>query len=743
MNTPNDAPTTEHPLPRNAARLAERAAGGGWKVTTETAPTSASVTLKARVKDGRGSQAVEIFCLWEADKANGLRWRYGSLRKDGRPIADPFGWRDVGHLLGTFAPGMIDMTREETDLTHHGRETLWWQHDAREQAAAAAREASGVRQVHSRLQEQQAAGVAWAAHALASVTMELGRADDAAQAAQTLSAEARSAGARQAFELAEEARVLAEVCAMAAQKARAVALGAEADAECVPYVAAQQAADDAEETKWRAQHPDGGPEEFALAVIEAYEVPARDFARWWTENSRPGWTFLQGWDAFRPGGDPRAELGAYAALEEETNRAVYALGLAAAALLRDGDDAQAQQERARTLEEESLRGRALYEPGARRRTGEGHQVAVRVWSALVGRGWNVWLSLDVLQDLVILERWEKAGAVQEVGALRRLLLVDHALRARQTRHAAVRDALKAEESARYRAAEKVYAAAREAGEDQESAEWARRDALARLGADAAGRQEDGRGRFARGAQVWVEPDADEAGAVRYASRIAAYLGQGRFRVSGPVGLVAREVPVHRMSPAQAEEAAADRARQERDDAERRERRTAAAAEEAERAALAKAERDAVQARLAARERAAAGTMAPVAEGGQWQPVHPVPRSVGELWAAAARGGWRMTCRTGTDGRMLVVRISGTTGQGRWVFELLWLGFDGRYGVSQHHSLAKWADGRSGPRGGRIKPTVSDVLSVMATETKEGAAAQLGELVGGAGRVEVTGRGVQA
>ncbi|MFJ9167333.1 hypothetical protein ACIRN5_23525, partial [Lysinibacillus fusiformis] len=287
---------------------------------------------------------------------------------------------------------------------------------------------------------------------------------------------------------------------------------------------------------------------------------------------------------------------------------------------------------------------------------------------------------------------------------------------------------------------KVYEAAREAGEDEESAEWARRDALARLGAEAAGRPEDGRGRYARGAEVWVEPGAEEAGADWYATRVEAYVGRGRgrFRVSGPVGQVARAVPVEQLHPATAEEAAVDVARQIVEDAQRRERRAAELAQEQERAAREEAERRAVRARLTARERAAAGTLAPVAEGGRWEPVHPVPRSVGELWAAAARGGWRMTCRTGTDGRMLIVRIEGTTGRGRWLLELLWLEAGRQYSVSQHHSRARWAAGRSGPRGGKVKPTVRDVLSLMAAETVEGAVTLPGELVGGAGRVEAAG-----
>ncbi|MEV7123958.1 hypothetical protein [Kitasatospora griseola] len=733
MSTPDTTPAAAQQLPRNAARLTERA-GQGWNVTTQADQTTAGVTLAARVRHGRGTQAVELVCQWAAGKNNMLRWADARLHRDGRPIADPIGWREVGPLLDQLTKALVDPLLEDAGVTHHGRAPLWWQHDASEQAAAAARETAAVRQVHARLQEQQAGGQEWTAAALPEVSEQLRRAETAAKEARAVSAEAQSAGARRAFELAEDARALAEACANLAQEARQSALNAEAEAACAPYVAAQQAADEAEEAAWRERNPRGGPEAFALEVIQAYEVPARNFADWWSEDSRPGQTYLQAWDDFRPGGVPRAELGAGATLEGDTNRAVYALGLAAAAALRAGDD-EAQQERARTLEEESRRGQALYAPAAWRRTDEGHQVAVRVWSALAGHRWNAWLSLDALQDFTVLEEWERTGVVEEVGELRRLLLVDHALRVRRDRHMAVRDALKAEKAARFAGAAKVYEAAREAGEDEESAEWARRDALARLGADAAGRPEDGRGRFVRGEAVWVEPGDDEAGADWFAARVEAYVGRGRFRVSGPVGQVARAVPVERLRPATAEEVAVDVARQIVEDAQRRKRRAAELAEEQERAAREEAERNAVRARLAARERAAAGTLAPVAEGGRWEPVHPVPRSVGELWAAAARSGWRMTCRTGTDGRMLIVRIDGSTGQGRWVFELLWLEEGRRYSVSQHHSRARWADGRSGPRGGKVKPTVRDVLSVMAAETVEGAAAQPGELVGGAGRVE--------
>ncbi|MFD5610473.1 hypothetical protein [Kitasatospora sp. NPDC127060] len=737
MTIPNPAPADTAPLPRNAVRLAERAAAAGWTVSTEPGAERVTVHLAARVVSGRGTVSVELTCNWTADRLGAFRWSHATETRDGNPIPIRSAWSEVGDLLGRYAPALVDADKEADGVTHHGRSAEQWSADATAQHQAAARHADEVRDVHRRLQEAQAAGEAWANAALESVTALAGRASEAEKSARFLAEQAAQAGtgrARRTFALAEDARPLAEVCEEAARQARDAALGAEAEALCAPYVAAQLTADEAEEAAWRSEHPDGTAEEFALSVIEAYEVPARRFAEWWEENRRPGMTYLQGWDASRPGGDPRAELGAYGALEKDTNRAVYALGAAAAALLLAGGD-QAQQERALTLAQESRRGEELYAPGAWRRSGEGHQVAVRVWSALVGRGWDAWLSLDVLRDFAVLERWAAAGAVEEARQVRRLLLVDHALRERRARHAAVREQLKAERIARHRAGEEVYQAARRAGEGEKAAEWARRDFLARLAAEADGHAEDGRGRFSRGDQVWVQPAADEDGVVRYAGRVVAYLGKGRFRVSGPVGLVEREVAGGRLSPAEAGEAERDRDRQAREALQRLDERWAREAAERQRRERAQAVADAALARRQARRKAAAGTAAPIDAHGQWGPVHPVPRSVGELWAAAAEGGWRMTCRTGTDGRMLVVRISGTTDVGRWVFELIWLPERGQYAVKKQHGAARWADGRSGPRGGRIRPTVGDVLAVMAQETREGAEARLGELVGGPGRSE--------
>ncbi|MFG2847455.1 hypothetical protein ACGF12_30445 [Kitasatospora sp. NPDC048296] len=737
MSIPNPVPTGTAGLPRNAVRLAERASAAGWAVSTEPGAEQVTVHLAARVVSGRGTMSVELTCHWTADRSGAFRWSHAAETRDGNPVPVRSAWSEVGDLLARYAPALVDADKEADGLTHHGRSAAQWGADATAQHQGAARHADEVRDVHRRLQEAQAAGEAWANAALASVAALADRAAEAEEAARFLAGRAEQAGAgraRRAFDLAEDARTLAEVCEEAARQAVNTALGAEAEAQCAPYVAAQLAADEAEEAAWRSEHPAGTAEEFALSVIQAYEVPARRFAEWWEENGRPGMTYLQGWDAFRPGGNPRAELGAYGALEEDINRAVYALGAAAGALLRAGGD-QAQQERALTLAEESRRGEELYAPGARRRSGEGYQVAVRVWSALVGRGWDAWLSLDVLRDFVVLDRWAAAGVVEEVRRVRRLLLVDHALRERQARHAAVHEQLEAERIARHRAGEEVYRAARQAGQDEESADWARRDFLARLAAEADGRAEDGRSRFSRDDQVWVRPAPGEDGAVRYAGSVVAYLGRGRFRVSGPVGLVAREVAAERLSPADADEAQHDRGRQAGEDTRRREERAAREAEEQERRERAQAEADAALARRLARRRAAAGTAAPVAEHGQWSPVHAVPRSVGELWSAAAEGGWQMTCRTATGGRMLVVRIAGTTGAGRWVFELIWLPERGQYAVKKQHGKARWADGRSGPRGGRIRPTVGDVLAVIAQETREGAEAQLGELVGGPGRPE--------
>ncbi|MQS17486.1 hypothetical protein F7Q99_36205 [Streptomyces kaniharaensis] len=736
-------------LPRNAARLAARADAAGWRVTTSQTPRSATVRLTAQIMAGRGSVAVAVVCLWQADAAGKLRWERAVLMKDGKQLDQPYNWPQVSPLLARLGTGMIDPDQEKTGATCHGRGAERWDSDVTCWFKVSIKAYWHAAEVRDLLQEQQVPGAAaaWtgqAFEATAALHRRLVRRCDRAQDVVLLaerevsraSEQGRTADARRVFQLAERARVLAESCSKDADAIEAAALAAEAEALCAPYVAARAAEVDAQERAWRAEHPGGGAQDFARTVLKAFEVPALKFAEWWQESARPGMTFAQGWDACCAGEPTHAETLAGAACEKDTYLAVFALGAVAAAQLR-ADERVGQAQRAELLEAAARHGASLYAPGASRRIGEGPQAAARVWTLLVGGTRDAWLSLELRENLAALEPWGRGVAAAEAGRLRTLLLVDHGLRLRQAAHAAVREELEAARARRYRAAHEVYEAELAGGAGEVAARQAQRDVLARLEAEERGREQDGRERFARGDDVWVEPSEGDGSvaAGRYAARMRCYCGQGVFLVDGFAEGAEHEVTAGRLSEAGREEAEADRARQVAVAERLREEAEARAAEARQAQEQVLAEQRLRRERQAGRERAAAGTLPPLAPGEEWRPAHALPPAVGELWSTAARNGWRMACWTaGESGwSVLQVAIGGTTEQGRWAFHLVWSAAGGRYGVSKAHSTAVWADRRSGPRGGKVRPTITDVMAVMAAETFEGAAAAPGHLVGGPGR----------
>ncbi|MFF2205648.1 UvrD-helicase domain-containing protein [Streptomyces sp. NPDC058145] len=112
---------------------------------------------------------------------------------------------------------------------------------------------------------------------------------------------------------------------------------------------------------------------------------------------------------------------------------------------------------------------------------------------------------------------------------------------------------------------------------------------------------------------------------------------------------------------------------------------------------------------------APGDDIPVTEGGVWEPDYPVPATVDELWRTARARGWSMTRETipgsySTD-RFKVV-LEARTVVGHWKFGLEWGLRKGRYAADKQRSWAWWPDGRTGPRGGEVHPTVDDALNVM-------------------------------
>ncbi|MFE1781696.1 hypothetical protein ACFW9F_03660 [Streptomyces sp. NPDC059506] len=112
---------------------------------------------------------------------------------------------------------------------------------------------------------------------------------------------------------------------------------------------------------------------------------------------------------------------------------------------------------------------------------------------------------------------------------------------------------------------------------------------------------------------------------------------------------------------------------------------------------------------------ASGNDIPVAEGGVWEPDYPVPPTADELWRIAQASGWSMTRETipgsyGTD--RFKVFLEAHTTVGHWKFSLEWRLRKGRYAADKERSWAWWPDGRTGPRGGEVHPTVADAREAM-------------------------------
>ncbi|MFD9598559.1 hypothetical protein ACFWA9_38155 [Kitasatospora sp. NPDC059973] len=100
--------------------------------------------------------------------------------------------------------------------------------------------------------------------------------------------------------------------------------------------------------------------------------------------------------------------------------------------------------------------------------------------------------------------------------------------------------------------------------------------------------EEVRDRFERGAAVWVAPDAGTLNE-RYVGEVMGYTRNGCFRVREAGYGTSVDVPAERLSLATAEEAAADRARQQQERQERAAEQERRNAEARERAAAAEAE----------------------------------------------------------------------------------------------------------------------------------------------------------
>ncbi|MFF2548296.1 hypothetical protein ACFVUY_37865 [Kitasatospora sp. NPDC058063] len=743
-------------VPRNLSKLAASAAAAGWSVTPEVGMGWVAVSLTGRVRLGMASVAAGLRCIWRENGKGGFRWDDAERYRDGELDCDGIQWGEVTAWVERATAVLVDPAAEAAGTTFEGRSAAEWLEvtDSHGETAGTAYERG--RNVRDRIKgllghwlplrecgtdgdlSLRAESVPAWVDAVDDATFgpfrrldrRSVRVNDIERALRWEITEAadenRTLVARRAAELAGRARVLAEACAAEADALESAVLDTEAEALCAPYVNAVMEEMEAGEREWRAANPTADARKFAGAVIQTIGDADVRFSEWWAKRGAPGMTYWQGWNAWQSecGQATAAEIRASLALRRETDRAVIAVAEEFAEHAQYTDDA-GQQQRAAQIAETAQRGTALFAPGARPQRNEISDIATRAWALMCGRGaWSGGRTLDMAQDLAAVAEWNA-----DTDELRRLLMIRHGLDVRGRAGAAVREELMAEEERRGEIARTAYRAARAAGASDESAHAAGADARARYEADAEGRPADGREKFERGAYVWVGPAAGTANEP-YVATVLGYTRNGCFRVQEAAhGTV--DVRGDRLSPATPEEAEADRARQVREREERaaeRERRDVAA-----RAAAAEADRlrKVREERQNARAAVARTVAAPIAPGRVWEPAYPVPASIGELWSAAATMGWHMTRETSDTGysSRILVTIKGTTDRGAWKFGLVWNVSRGRYSVHKAHGWAVWADDRKGPRGGRIDPTIADVLRVMWTETIEGVAAPLGTLVG--------------
>lgn len=205
--------------------------------------------------------------------------------------------------------------------------------------------------------------------------------------------------------------------------------------------------------------------------------------------------------------------------------------------------------------------------------------------------------------------------------------------------------------------------------------------------------------------VWVGPDAGTTNSP-YVAEVIGYTRNGCFKVKELAYETTTDVHIDRLTPATEADTAADRQRQVAE----REDRAARRAQRGDEAQASRADRDAER-----QSEAAQGTGAPpVRAGGEWAPEYPVPGSVGELWEAAKAHGWTTAVATSNSGysQRLLVDLEAETAVGRWAFTLHWHVKKGRFAADAQSSLATRADGKAGPRGGMLRPTVREVLSIM-------------------------------
>ncbi|MFD4535664.1 hypothetical protein ACFWNL_18490 [Kitasatospora sp. NPDC058397] len=744
-------------VPRNLSKLATDAAAAGWTVTPEVGMGWLAVSLTGRVQFGRGSVAAGLRCIWRENGKGGFRWDSAERYRDGELDREGIAWGSVNGWVERATAVLVDPAAEADDVTFEGRGAAEWLAVTNAHGETAAEAYERGRNVRDRIKGMlghwlplrecgpdgdlslRAESVPAWVDAVDDATFgpfrrldrRSVRVNDIERALRWEIAEAgdekRTPGARRAAELAGRARVLADGCAAEADALESMLLDAEAEALCAPYVDAIMDEMEESEREWRAANPTADVRKFAGAVIQTIGDADIRFSEWWAKRNTPGMTYWQGWNTWQAerGQATGAETHASVQLYGETDRAILAVAEEFAARAKYTDDAE-QQQRAAQIAEAAQRGAALLAPGARPQRNEISDIASRLWGLMCGRGvWGGGRTMDTAADLETAAEWNA-----DTDELRRLLLIRHGLDVRGRAGAAVREELKAEESRRGEIARTAYYAARTAGASEESAHAAGADARARYEADAEGRPADGRERFERGAYVWVGPAADTANEP-YVASVLGYTRNGAFEVREPARGMVVHVPGDRLSPATTEEAETDRARREREreeqDAERERRNAAARAAAAEADRLRKVREE----RQRARTEAARGTEARIAMNGAWAPEFSVPASIDELWKLAACMGWRMTRQTTGTGysSSIIVTIGGTTDAGVWRFGLVWTVSRGRYSVNKAAGWATWADERTGPRGGRIDPTIGDVKSIMYTETNEGIAAPLGVLVG--------------
>ncbi|MGW2602626.1 hypothetical protein [Streptomyces klenkii] len=484
------AEAAEYGAPRNAVSVARRALKAGWLCVLECVSIASRadarvwrVIASAMLRDA-GEQDVFGTATVTAEWRGG-KYETGAKTFNGKLVSPSLMLATVREAFTADTVTVVDRAAEHSGATYRGRDMAHWIEAGKREAERANGEAGRADDVKAECETHRgyhwgelsavdvdklmngawdADGVAqrrkcvplWVdmvehkvrAHKRRAYTLA-DRAEAAVRRVDLLAWEAeyyeREEGyapewaptARDAWQHAQRARILADRAEAVAEAAESARLAAEAEAECAPVVAAEYERQVARDAQRAAEYPAESADDYAKMARGMFEEPRRAWVAWERDNWRGGETLGECYDRYSVicnGGWSSAELDASEANRHARNRAVFALGVEAAHMAEytKGWDA----ERCTKLKEAAEYGQSLYTDRACPRRGERDAAAGRVWRMLIdttdrwaGGGFEF---MHIDRDIARLDAagWAGTGACYESGELRRTLLVEHGLNLR-------------------------------------------------------------------------------------------------------------------------------------------------------------------------------------------------------------------------------------------------------------------------------------------------------------------------